>query len=135
MPCGRVSRSRHRLEPQSLRSGHRHIDLPRGAGGARALWPWAVLASRGGGSGGRGLMSRRSLHLIDASAATSFFRSIAKRHDRVDFSVTIGSIAPCGKLQTAMDELGVATFSLDARRRQYLAALVRLVTVIRRHRV
>jgi glycosyltransferase involved in cell wall biosynthesis len=75
-------------------------------------------------------------HLIDSNADTGYFRSIARRHDRSRFPVMIGSLAPPGALQRAIGRLGVGSFSLGARERaQYALALVRLVRLIRRHRV
>jgi len=72
-------------------------------------------------------------HLIDSSAETAFFRSIARRCDRERFPVTVGSIAPPGTLQAAMAALATPTFSLDtAARSGYASALARLVQVLRR---
>jgi glycosyltransferase involved in cell wall biosynthesis len=72
-------------------------------------------------------------HLIDSSAETAFFRSIARRCDRERFPVTIGSIAPSGTLQTAMAELATPTFSLETTGRSgYAGALLRLVRILRR---
>jgi glycosyltransferase involved in cell wall biosynthesis len=81
-------------------------------------------------------MSRLICHLIDTNRDTSYFNSIGRLHDRERFPVAIGSISPAGELQQAMGRLKVTTFSLQARRRwHYPAALLRLVRLIRRHRV
>lgn len=77
-------------------------------------------------------MAIRILHLIDANIDTEYFRSIARRHDRERYPVTIGSLAPDGALQAAMGELGTPTFALDAiKRRQYPGATRRLTKLIR----
>jgi glycosyltransferase involved in cell wall biosynthesis len=80
---------------------------------------------------------RRAIcHLIDSNLDTGYFRSIARRHDRERFPVMIGSIAPAGPIQAAMRELKTPEFSLGAvSRRQYPAALWRLVQVLRRENV
>jgi glycosyltransferase involved in cell wall biosynthesis/GT2 family glycosyltransferase len=71
------------------------------------------------------------LHLIDANRSTAYFTSIARHADRGRHPVVIGSIAPAGPLQVAMEEAGVGTFALGATTRwQYLVALVRLVRLI-----
>lgn len=81
-------------------------------------------------------MPHHVCHLIDANLDTSYFRSIARYHDREQFPATIGSIAPSGPLQAAMHSLGLPTFSLGAKsRRQYAGALVRLVRWIRHREV
>jgi glycosyltransferase involved in cell wall biosynthesis/GT2 family glycosyltransferase len=73
-------------------------------------------------------------HLIDANLDTSYFRSIARSHNRDRFPVTIGSLAPQGPLQRAMKERGIATFSLNASNRwEYLPAVFRLAGFLRRH--
>lgn len=75
-------------------------------------------------------------HLIDANLDTSFFRSIARNHDRQRFPVMIGSIVPAGPLQVAMGESGTPTFSLDAAARwQYPFAILRLARLLRTERV
>lgn len=80
-------------------------------------------------------MPLKICHLIDTHQDTSFFRSIARQHDRERFPVMIGSIAPAGPLQEAMRGLGVPTFSLNATARwQYPAAIWRLVRLLRRER-
>jgi glycosyltransferase involved in cell wall biosynthesis len=78
----------------------------------------------------------RVLHLIDANIDTEYFRAIARHHDRDRFPVMIGSVAPPGALQAAMDELGVPTFSLETRSRyQYLTAISRLKSIIKNEQV
>jgi glycosyltransferase involved in cell wall biosynthesis/GT2 family glycosyltransferase len=73
------------------------------------------------------------LHLIDSNCSTGYFRSIARHADRRRYPVTIGSIAPGGTLQDAMEAAGVGTFALGAtHRKRYPAALVSLVRLIRR---
>lgn len=75
-------------------------------------------------------------HLIDANIDTSYFRSIARLHDRKRFPVIIGSIAPAGALQKAMSELETPTFSLRASARwQYPMAITRLAQILKRERV
>lgn len=75
----------------------------------------------------------RIIHLIDSNIDTAFFNSIARRHDRDRFPVTIGSIAPAGALQPAMRALGIPTFSLRARgHKEYSRALFRLTGMLRR---
>ena len=70
---------------------------------------------------------RRVLHLIDRNADTSYFRLIARHHDRERYPVSIGSLETDGALQAAMRERGIPTFSLGAgSRRDYLSALRRL---------
>src|SRR5215470_6207486 len=80
--------------------------------------------------------SRLICHLIDSSIDTGYFRSIARHHDREQFPVMIGSIAPAGPLQRAMTALSVPTFSLDAVSRwQYPAAILRLARLVMRDRI
>src|SRR5262249_41180256 len=75
--------------------------------------------------------SRLICHLIDSNIDTGYFRSIARCHDREQFPVMIGSIAPAGPLQRSMTALGVPAFSLDAAsRRQYPAAILRLARLL-----
>jgi len=75
-------------------------------------------------------------HLIDANSDTSYFRAIARRHEKTRFPVMIGSLAPEGPLQRAMRELGIATFGLDARgRRHYGGAIWRFARLLRREGV
>lgn len=81
-------------------------------------------------------MPSRICHLIDSNIDTAFFRSIARHHDRQDFPVRIGSIAPAGPLQRAMTEEGIPTFTLGVTRRwQYTLAVARLLRVIRQERI
>lgn len=81
-------------------------------------------------------MRRLICHLIDANLDTSYFRSIARSHDRERFPVMIGSIAPAGPLQAAMRELGTPAFALGATaRRQYPAVIWRLAQLLRQEGV
>src|SRR5215471_15880143 len=80
--------------------------------------------------------SRLICHLIDSNIDTGYFRSIASHHDREQFPVMIGSIAPAGPLQRAMAALSVPTFSLGAASRwQYPAVVMRLVQLLGQNRV
>src|SRR5262252_5263434 len=75
-------------------------------------------------------------HLIDSNIETGYFRSIAHHHDREQFPVMIGSIAPAGPLQRTMTALSVPTFSLNAvSRLQYPAAILRLVRLLSQNHV
>ncbi len=75
-------------------------------------------------------------HLIDANLDTAYFRAIAQYHDHLRFRVIIGSLAPEGRLQRAMRDLGVPTFALEVTsRRQYGRAIWRLTRLLRRERV
>lgn len=72
------------------------------------------------------------LHLIDTTLDTPYFRSIARRHDRERFPVSIGSIHPPGPLQAGMGRLGTPTFSLGVPRRSgYPRAVARLARMLR----
>jgi glycosyltransferase involved in cell wall biosynthesis len=75
-------------------------------------------------------------HLIDNSIDTSYFRSIARCQDRNRFPVMIGSIAPAGSLQSAMERLDTPAFSLNcAARWRYGMAVWRLARLIKRRKV
>lgn len=79
-------------------------------------------------------MSGAICHLIDANLDTSYFRSIAR--NSALHPVMIGSIAPAGPLQVAMQKLETRTFSLEVSKRwQYPLALLRLVRLLRREKV
>src|SRR5215471_400755 len=79
---------------------------------------------------------RMICHLIDSNIETGYFRSIARHHDREQFPVMIGSIAPAGPLQRTMTGLSVPTFSLNAvSRLQYPAAILRLVRLLSQNHV
>ena len=79
-------------------------------------------------------MSGAICHLIDANLDTNYFRSIAR--NSAHYPVMIGSIAPAGPLQAAMQKLGTQTFSLEAtERRQYPLAILRLVRLLREEKV
>jgi glycosyltransferase involved in cell wall biosynthesis len=74
--------------------------------------------------------------VIDANLDTTYFRAIARHHDRALYPVLIGSLAPEGALQRGIDQLGVRTFGLNAAsRHQYGRAVVRLARLIRREGV
>jgi glycosyltransferase involved in cell wall biosynthesis len=75
-------------------------------------------------------------HLIDANLDTSYFRSIARCHNRERFPVMIGSIAPEGSLQEAMQTLGTPTFTLGGTARwQYPLTILRLARLLKREKV
>src|SRR4030095_6764039 len=75
-------------------------------------------------------------HLIDANLDTSYFRSIARCHNRERFPVMIGSIAPEGSLQGAMQTLGTPTFTLGGTARwQYPLTILRLARLLKREKV
>jgi glycosyltransferase involved in cell wall biosynthesis len=81
-------------------------------------------------------MSRLVCHLIDANLDTAYFRAIARHHEKVRFPVMIGSLAPEGRLQRTMRELGIPTFVLGVtNRRQYGQAILRLARLLRREGV
>ncbi|MGV3722830.1 MAG: glycosyltransferase family 4 protein [Actinomycetota bacterium] len=72
-------------------------------------------------------------HLIDTTLDTPYFRSIARRHDRKRFPVSIGSIHPPGPLQAGMSRLATPTFSLRVSgRSRYPLAVLRLARQLRR---
>ncbi|ETW94740.1 MAG: hypothetical protein ETSY1_33580 [Candidatus Entotheonella factor] len=65
-----------------------------------------------------------------------FFRAITHYINKNDYAVMLGSLAPAGTLQAAMEELGTPSFNLNASRTtQYPLAVIRLVRLLRRHRV
>lgn len=75
-------------------------------------------------------------HLIDSNLGSTYFRSIARECNQVEFPVMIGSIAPAGCLQKMMSDLQTPTFSLQAATRwQYPQALWRLVQLLRREKI
>ena len=80
-------------------------------------------------------MNRLVCHLIDANLDTTYFRAIARHHDKARFPVMIGSLAPEGPLQSAMRELGTRTFAVSVtRRRQYGRAIAGLARLLRREK-
>jgi glycosyltransferase involved in cell wall biosynthesis len=81
-------------------------------------------------------VNRLVCHLIDANLDTTYFRAIARHHDKARFPVMIGSLAPEGPLQRAMRELGTRTFAVSVtRRRQYGRAIAGLARLLRREKV
>lgn len=80
-------------------------------------------------------MKQPVIHLIDTTLDTTYFRSIARRHDPDRFPVRIGSIHPPGPLQQGMAKLNTPTFSLGvARRTGYAVAIQRLARLLRKER-
>lgn len=80
-------------------------------------------------------MPKLICHLVDSNADTAYFRSIAERCDRNRYPTLIGSTDPSGALQSAMQSLGTAAFSLDAETRAGAPfAMARLRRVLRRER-
>lgn len=74
-------------------------------------------------------------HLIDANADTAYFRSIAERCDRTRYPAMIGSLAPAGPLQQAMNRLGAPSYALGAgSRAAYPLAIDRLRRLLQRER-
>jgi glycosyltransferase involved in cell wall biosynthesis len=81
-------------------------------------------------------VNRLVCHLIDANLDTTYFRAIARHHDKVRFPVMIGSLAPEGPLQRAMREFGIRTFAVGVTgRRQYGRAIAGLARLLRREKV
>lgn len=69
----------------------------------------------------------RLLHLIRGSGPSQYLSTLASRLDRKHFDVTVASLAPAGRLQRDMAEIGVRTFSLDCEHAyEYPRAIVRL---------
>jgi glycosyltransferase involved in cell wall biosynthesis len=73
------------------------------------------------------------VHLISNAGPHPYFRTFMSRADHDRFRYLVGCVGPAGALQEEMTDIGVATFSLDARSKpSYAPAALALARRVRR---